>query len=233
MEILKYFLHVDKYLSIIINQLGPVTYVILFLIIFAETGLVVTPFLPGDSLLFAVGTLAGGGLLNIWLVYFLILAAAILGDNLNYFFGRTIGERVFSRENSKIFNKSYLEKTRQFYSKYGVKTIILARFVPIVRTFSPFVAGIGRMKYSTFLTYSVAGGIFWVTLFMGSGYFLGKIPFVKSHFEYAVLIIILVSLVPAVYEYIKHKSEEKKAKKSETTSYNTIEDTFKKEHLTD
>jgi len=206
---------------------------LLFAIIFAETGLVVTPFLPGDSLLFVVGTLAGGGYLNIWFIYVTLLIAAILGDTVNYWIGNKIGERVFAKENSRIFKRSYLEKTREFYAKHGGKTIILARFVPIVRTFAPFVAGIGNMHYGTFLMYNVVGGFVWVTLLVFAGYFFGGLPIIKENFEYAVIGVVFVSLIPMMYEYMKHKMEARKKKKEEGTNYKEIKKTFKEEHLSD
>lgn len=205
MELFDFILHFDEHLANVIDLFGVFTYVILFFIIFAETGLVVTPFLPGDSLLFVVGTLAGSGFLNIWIVYFSLLIAAILGDTVNYWIGHHLGNRVFSKENSRLFNKAYLEKTREFYEKHGGKTIILARFLPIIRTFAPFVAGVGKMHYNTFLFYNVMGGFIWVTSLTFAGYFFGGLSFIKENFEYAVIGIVLVSLLPVFIEYIKHK----------------------------
>jgi membrane-associated protein len=222
-------LHFDEHLANFISLFGPWVYVLLFGIIFAETGLVVMPFLPGDSLLFVVGTLAGGGFLNIWIVYVSLLVAAILGDTVNYWVGHKLGHKVFQKENSKIFNKQHLETTRKFYEKHGGKTIILARFVPIVRTFAPFVAGMGSMHYSTFLYYNVIGGFVWVTSLTFAGYFFGALPIVQENFEAAVFLIIFISLIPAVLEFAKAKKESKKAK--ETTSFAEIEKTFKKEKL--
>lgn len=234
MELFDFFLHLDEHLANIINTFGNFTYVILFLIIFAETGLVVTPFLPGDSLLFVVGTLSGSGFLKIWVVYITLLAAAILGDTVNYWIGHHIGPRVFAKENSKIFKKAYLEKTREFYEKHGGKTIILARFLPIIRTFAPFVAGVGKMHYNTFLFYNVLGGFIWVTSLTFAGYFFGGLPFIKENFEYAVIGIILVSLLPMVIEYISHKRGPKLSKKQmEQASYKNIQKTFEKENLSD
>lgn len=205
MEIFKFLLHLDDQISILINMFGPLTYVILFLIVFAETGFVVTPFLPGDSLLFVVGTISGGGFLNIWISYFALLIAAILGDTVNYWAGHHLGARVFTRENSRFFNKEYLEKTQRFYDKHGGKTIILARFIPIIRTFAPFVAGVGKMNYGTFLVYNVVGGFAWVTSLTFAGYFFGGLPMIKNNFEFAVIGIIVISLLPMLFEYIKHK----------------------------
>ena len=205
MELLELLLHFDEHLTNLINQIGPLTYVILFLVIFAETGLVIAPFLPGDSLLFVVGTLSGSGFLNIWISYLTLLAAAILGDTVNYWVGHHIGPKVFSKQNSKLFNKAYLEKTREFYEKYGGKTIILARFLPIIRTFAPFIAGVGRMNYPTFLSFNIIGALIWVTSLTFLGYFFGGLSFIKENFEYAVIGIILISLLPMVIEYIKYK----------------------------
>lgn len=234
MEFFDFILHIDEYLANIIALLGTWTYVFLFAIIFAETGIVITPFLPGDSLLFAVGALAGGGFLNIWGAYIVMLVAAILGDTANYWIGHHIGPKVFSKENSRLFNRAYLEKTREFYEKHGGKTIILARFLPIIRTFAPFVAGIGKMHYSTFLFYNVAGAFLWVTSFVFAGYFLGGLPFIKAHFEYMVLGIIALSLVPLLVEYIKHKRGPKISKQQlEHATYEDIQATFKKERLND
>lgn len=235
MEILDFLLHFDEHLANIIEVLGPLTYVALFAVIFAETGLVVTPFLPGDSLLFAIGALSGSGFLNIWMVYITLLSAAIMGDSTNYWIGRFIGPRVFAKENSRIFKKAYLEKTREFYAKYGKKTIILARFVPIVRTFAPFVAGVGRMPYNVFLTFSILGSFIWITSLTFAGYFFGGMQFIKDHFEAAVIGVILVSLLPMIIEYFKAKQEEKSVtkKQMEHATYEDIKKTFKKEHLND
>lgn len=233
MEILDIFLHLGDYLGRIIEVFGIWTYVILFLVIFAETGLVVTPFLPGDSLLFVVGTFAGSGYLSIFVVYFTILTAAILGDSVNYWFGNKLGPKVFYKEKSRVFNKKYLEMTREFYEKHGGKTIIIARFVPIVRTFAPFVAGIGSMKYKTFLFYNVTGALLWVTSLTMAGFFFGNLPIIKENFEYAIYLIIFISLIPMFLEFAKHKfGKEKNQKHAETTSYKEIKETFKEEKLT-
>lgn len=232
MELAQTLLHFEKYLGNVIQFLGPLTYLLLFLIIFAETGFVVAPFLPGDSLLFIAGTFAGGGYLNIWFIYVVFLLAAILGDTVNYWMGNKIGVRVFAKENSRIFKKSYLEKTREFYAKHGGKTIILARFIPIIRTFAPFVAGIGNMNYRTFLTYNIIGGILWVTTLTFAGYFFGGLPLIKDNFEYAVFGVIIVSLLPVLYEYIKHKIN-RRASKKETTNMQEIRKTFREEHVSD
>lgn len=234
MEIFDFILHIDKYLANVIDFFGGWTYALLFAVIFAETGLVVTPFLPGDSLLFAVGALAGGGLLNIWVAYLVMLAAAILGDTINYWIGHYLGPKVFNKEDSRFFKKEYLEKTREFYEKYGGKTIILARFMPIIRTFAPFVAGIGKMNYKTFFLYNVIGAFVWVTTLTYAGYFFGGLPLVKANFEYAIFGIIALSLVPLVVEHIKYKRGPKIPKKQlEHATQKDIEETFKKEHLND
>lgn len=229
MEIFSVILHLDEHLANIVNQFGLLTYGLIFLIIFAETGLVVTPFLPGDSLLFAVGTLAAREILNIWVIYFSLLIAAVLGDTVNYWIGHKMGPRVFSRKNSRIFNQAYLAKTEAFYERYGGKTIILARFLPILRTFAPFVAGVGKMNYRTFLTYNILGGFIWVTLFVWAGYLFGGIKLIKENFEFAVIGIIIMSVIPVIVEYIKHRKEGKKA--AEKATYKDIQKTFEKEGL--
>lgn len=229
MELIDIFLHLDDKLKGIIDLFGPYTYLLLFTIIFAETGLVVAPFLPGDSLLFIIGTLAGGGYLQIGIAYVTLLAAAILGDTVNYWIGHTIGPRIFQKENSKLFNKAYLEKTREFYEKYGGKTIILARFMPIIRTFAPFVAGIGKMHYPTFLFYNIVGGFIWVTSLTFLGYFFGGLEFIKHNFEYAVVGIVFLSLVPMAIEYVKHKRGPKlTASQMKHATYKDIRKTVKK-----
>jgi membrane-associated protein len=221
-EWIQYFidliLHLDKHLSAIIQQYGTWTYVILFAIIFMETGLVVTPFLPGDSLLFAAGTFASpalGSPLNIWVLWVLLCVAAVLGDTVNYWIGHFIGPRAFSGE-VRFLKKEYLDRTHEFYERYGGKTIVLARFVPIIRTFAPFVAGVGSMTYGHFITYNVVGGILWVTLFTWGGYFFGTLPFVQENFTLVVLAIILLSVMPAVIEFIKERSKSRVAEKAET-----------------
>ena len=233
-EIAGLFLHLDEHLGNIIQHFGYFTYVILFLIIFAETGLVVAPFLPGDSLLFVAGTLAGAGHLNIWITYISLLIAAVLGDTVNYWIGHKLGPKVFQNENSKIFKKEYLEKTREFYEKHGGKTIILARFFPILRTFAPFVAGIGKMHYDTFFWYNVVGGFIWTTLFTFAGYFFGGLEFIQHNFHYAVVGIIFISLIPMIYEIISHNRKPKMSKEQLShANLKDIEKTFEKEHLSD
>ncbi|HYC30904.1 MAG TPA: DedA family protein [Gemmatimonadales bacterium] len=196
------FLHLDQHLSEVIARYGTWTHLILFLIVFAETGLVVTPFLPGDSLLFAAGTFAALGALDVWLVIGLLIIAAIIGDTVNYWVGAWIGPRAFSGR-IRWLRQDYLQRTAAFYEKHGGKTIILARFVPIIRTFAPFVAGVGAMSYGKFLLYNVAGAVLWVTLFVLGGYFFGNIPVVKENFTLVILAIIAVSVMPIVVEAYK------------------------------
>jgi membrane-associated protein len=201
------FLHLDVYLADIIHQYGTWTYVILFFVIFMETGFVVTPFLPGDSLLFAAGTFASpvmGNALNIYVLIGLMSVAAILGDTVNYWIGHFVGERAYG---SRWVKKEYIDRTQAFFAKHGGKTIFLARFVPIIRTFAPFVAGVGRMSYGYFFSYNVIGGLVWVPLFSLMGYFFGSLPFVQKNFELVIIVIILISLIPVFYEAIKARQE--------------------------
>ncbi len=205
MDLIKYFidliLHLDQHLVELVRQYGTWTYGILFLIIFCETGLVVTPILPGDSLLFAVGALASTGALNVVWCFVLMCCAAIIGDNVNYWIGYHVGPKVFSSQSSRLLNRKHLERTHEFYEKYGAKTVILARFMPIIRTFAPFVAGIGRMNYLKFLTYSVFGSLLWMGIFLSAGFWFGNIPIVKRNFTLVVFAIIGISLLPAIIEY--------------------------------
>ncbi|MFP5441895.1 MAG: DedA family protein [Gammaproteobacteria bacterium] len=205
MNPIDFILHVDTHLKDLILTYGLWVYAILFLIVFCETGLVVTPFLPGDSLLFAAGALAALGLLDPWLVSGLIIIAAFCGDNVNYWLGRKIGPRVFDRDDSLFFRRSYLEKTEQYYNRYGSRTVIIARFVPIVRTFAPFVAGIGRMPYPRYIGFSALGSLLWVVVCVGAGWFFGNLPLVRDNFTLVVLGIIGVSVLPAVVEVIRHR----------------------------
>lgn len=200
-----FVLHIDKHLGIILQDYGIWTYVILFLIIFCETGLVVTPFLPGDSLIFAAGAFAGIKSLNIVTLYFTLCAAAVLGNMVNYFIGRFIGPKIAGKEDIRFIKKEYLDKTHGFYEKHGGKTLIITRFMPIIRTFSPFVAGLGQMKYSKFTAYNLAGGISWVTLFAFAGYFFGNFPPVKENFTFVIYAIVIISLLPAVVGAVKTK----------------------------
>jgi membrane-associated protein len=199
------FIHLDKYLGEIIRNYGTWTYALLFLIIFMETGFVVTPFLPGDSLLFAAGTFAALGDLNIGLLVILLITAAILGDTVNYWIGHYIGPRAFSG-NIRFLKKEYLDRTHEFYEKHGGKTIILARFIPIIRTFAPFVAGVGEMTYIHFLTYNVVGGIVWVLIFSLGGYYFGNIPAVQENFTLVILAIIFISVLPGIIEFLRGRS---------------------------
>jgi len=201
-QVVDLFLHLDKHLADIIGQYGGWTYAILFAVVFCETGLVVTPFLPGDSLLFAVGTFAGMGSLDVRVVVPLLLLATFLGDNVNYFIGKKIGRRAFSGE-LRFVKREYLTRTEAFYERHGPRTVILARFVPIVRTFAPFVAGIGAMPYRRFIGYSLAGAVLWVGLLVLSGYFFGTIPVVRDNFSIVVLAIIAISLMPVVVQFVR------------------------------
>ncbi len=205
-----FVLHIDHYLDLIIRSVGAGTYAVLFLIIFIETGLVVMPFLPGDSLLFAAGAFSAKGSLSILPLWLMLMAAAIIGDSVNYWIGNKVGSRVFEHE-TRWVKREYLERTQKFYEKHGGKTILLARFVPIVRTFAPFVAGIGKMRYSYFLTYNIVGGALWVTLFLWGGYFFGGLPFVENNFSFVIIAIILISVLPAVWETLKARREKRAA----------------------
>jgi membrane-associated protein len=209
-NMIDFILHIDAYLAQIISTYGAWTYAILFTIIFIETGLVIFPFLPGDSLLFAAGTFAALGALNIWFLLGLLMFAAVLGDTVNYSIGHYLGDRAY---NIKWIKKEYLDKTHAFFEKHGGKAIFLARFVPIVRTFAPFVAGIGKMDYSYFITYNLVGGVTWVALFTLLGYFFGNLEFVQKNFELVIIAIILISVVPMGYEWLKARHEKKVEKK--------------------
>ncbi len=203
-ELLEYFLHPQHHLHYLTEWMGPWFYLLLFAIIFCETGLVVTPILPGDSLLFAVGALAADASspLNITMLFGLLVAAAVIGDAVNYAIGYRLGPKVFKYEQSRFFNKKHLLKAQAFYEKYGSKTIILARFVPIVRTFAPFVAGIGKMRYPRFFLYNCVGAVAWVAICLWSGYFFGNLPWVSAHFELVVLAIVFISVLPMVVEFL-------------------------------
>ena len=201
-DFINIIIHIDSYLLNIAHQYGLWTYPLIFLIIFLETGVVITPFLPGDSLLFAAGAIASIGGLNILLLYSLIAFAAILGDSVNYWIGFYIGNKISQK---RIVNREYLARAEKFYGKHGAKTIVLARFIPIIRTFAPFVAGTARMDYSKFLFYNVFGGVIWTGIFVSAGYFLGNIPFVKEHFSYFVIIIIIASIIPIAIDFLRRK----------------------------
>jgi membrane-associated protein len=206
-KIIDFIIHLDTHLSDLIQTYGLWTYLILFVVIFCETGLVVTPFLPGDSLIFAAGTFAARGDLKVGWLFLVLAAAAVIGDTVNYWIGKIIGPKIFHKEKTRFFKKKYLDRTHEFYEKYGAETIIIARFVPIIRTFAPFVAGIGRMSYLKFISYNVIGGVGWVAIFTFGGYFFGNIPFVKNNFSIVIIAIILISLVPAVVEFLKHRKK--------------------------
>ncbi|MEP6755005.1 MAG: DedA family protein [Chthonomonadales bacterium] len=206
-----FILHIDQGLNGLISQYGSQTYILLFCILFSETGLVVIPFLPGDSLLFAAGALSASANapLNLWLLYIVLFSGALLGDNLNYFIGKKLGPQLFKNEDSKIFRKKHLDRTHEFFEKNGGKTIIMARFIPIVRTYAPFVAGLGAMAYRQFILFSIAGAAMWVGICVTAGYFFGQNPIVKQKFSLVVLMIVVISLVPAILEILKHRREMK------------------------
>lgn len=203
-KLFEFILHIDKYLQIIATQYYDLVYAILFLIVLCETGLVIMPFLPGDSLLFAAGALAATGSLQIYLLFALIFIAAVIGDTINYHIGKLIGPKIFAKESSLFFHKEHLARAQHFYEKHGKKTIILARFIPIVRTFAPFVAGIGTMSYFTFLTYNIVGGALWSGLFIFGGYWFGNIPLIKDNFGLLIISIIVISVVPIAKEVLTH-----------------------------
>ncbi|MDP2879423.1 MAG: DedA family protein [Sulfuricella sp.] len=211
MELLTAFidlvLHLDKHLLALVQEHGAWVYLILFLIIFCETGLVVTPFLPGDSLLFVAGALTATGAMELQVLVSLLIAASFLGDNTNYWTGRYVGPKVFSRERSRLLNPKHLEQTHRFYEIHGGKAIILARFFPIIRTFAPFVAGIGRMDYRRFLPYSLAGGVVWVGSLVLAGYFFGNIPFIKQNLTLVIFGIIFLSILPGIFGYLRHRTQ--------------------------
>jgi len=204
-QIVDIVLHLDQHLAWFLNQYGTWIYALLFLIVFAETGLVVMPFLPGDSLLFVAGTLAGGGGMHVGWLAATLMAAAIMGDSTNYWIGRYVGPKVFKREDSWFFHKNHLMRTERFYERHGGKTVVLARFLPILRTFAPFVAGVGRMPYGRFLFFSVSGTVLWVGSLVAAGYFFGALPIVKQNLSLVILGIIILSILPGVIEYLRHR----------------------------
>lgn len=205
--VIDFILHIDVHLGEIISNYGVLTYAILFGIIFMETGFVVTPFLPGDSLLFAAGAFAALGSINIWLIIGLLIFAAFLGDTVNYWIGHFLGERIVKSKKIPLINEDHIKKTEEFYEKHGAKTIILARFVPIVRTFAPFVAGVGKMSYGHFIVYNIIGGVIWVSSFSLMGYFFGNMPIVKHNFTLVIFVIIGLSVLPMIVEVIKEKKK--------------------------
>lgn len=206
-----FIVNIDKHLVTILQNFGAWSYIIMFLIIFAETGLVVLPFLPGDSLLFMIGALSAKGAFNIFIIYPILVAAAIIGDSVNYYIGHKLGRKAFKSKYVPLINQDHLEKAEKFYEKHGPRTIIIARFVPIVRTFAPFVAGIGKMHYKTFITYNVVGGFAWVSAFMFLGYFFGSIPAVEENFTLVIFGIIILSVIPPLYEWFITRKEAKNA----------------------
>ncbi|TLD41091.1 MAG: DedA protein [Candidatus Jettenia ecosi] len=210
LEYLMHFvLHLDKHLYELVTTYGIWVHVLLFLIVFAETGFVATPFLPGDSLLFAAGAIAATGALHVYALIAILAVAAILGDTVNYWIGYYIGPKIFRKQKSLFFNPEYLERTYRFFEKHGGKTIVIARFIPIIRTFAPFIAGIGHMSYLRFALYNILGAVFWVPVFIYAGYFLGNIHFIKQHFSLMIIAIIIVSMIPAVFEYLRHRQAKK------------------------
>jgi len=204
-------IHIDKYLTLIVQQYGTLTYVFLFFIIFLETGLVVTPFLPGDSMLFAAGALAGIGSMNISTLLVVGYFASVLGDTSNYYIGRKIGNNILDKKEVRFINKNYLKRTQNFYKTHGPLTIILARFIPIIRTLAPFVAGISQLNYLKFIPYNMIGGGLWVSLFLGGGYFFGNISFIKNHFSYSLILLFFISLFPGIIAFLKVKQNKVKA----------------------
>lgn len=207
MWLVNFILHIGEHLQELVNNYGNWIYAILFAIVFCETGLVVLPFLPGDSMLFAAGTIAAVGDMNIFVLIGLLIVAAVLGDFVNFEIGKHFGQKLFSNPNSKIFKQSYLQKTHDYYERYGGRTIIIARFIPIVRTFAPFVGGMGNMNYSQFARYNIVGAVLWVVSFTTLGYFFGQLPFVKEHFSWIMIAIIVFSVVPMIVEIIRHRKD--------------------------
>lgn len=203
--IINSILHLSQHIQLLVEMYGTYAYLLFFIIIFCETGLVIAPFLPGDSLLFACGSLAAAGALQLSIMLPLFVCAALLGDNCNYFIGRTLGQRLFAKRNSKMFKQKYLHKTHQFYEEFGGKTLIIARFVPIVRTFAPFVAGVARMAYRRFISFSFIAALVWVASVVLLGYAFGNIPVVKHNFVYVIFLIIVLSLLPPLFEWIKYR----------------------------
>ena len=207
MWLVDFILHIGDHLQELVKNYGNWIYAILFAIVFCETGLVVLPFLPGDSMLFAAGTIAAVGDMNIFVLIGLLIVAAILGDFVNFEIGKHFGQKLFSNPNSKIFKQSYLQKTHDYYERYGGRTIIIARFIPIVRTFAPFVGGMGNMNYAQFARYNIVGAVLWVVSFTTLGYFFGQLPFVKEHFSWIMIAIIVFSVVPMIVEIIRHRND--------------------------
>jgi membrane-associated protein len=212
-DLIDFILHIDRHLLGLCNAYGPWIYAILFVIVFCETGLVVTPFLPGDSLLFAVGSLAAIGALDLTISIILLIGAAVLGDTVNYWIGNYVGPRVFHEEHGRLLNKEYLLRTHRFYEKHGGKTIVIARFLPIIRTFAPFVAGIGSMTYRRFIVYNVLGGTLWVLVFAPAGYFFGSVPVVKENFSLVIIALVLIPGIPSVIEFVRIQLKRRRTRK--------------------
>jgi len=206
-DFINFVLHLDQSLGAIIQQFGPWTYVILFAIIFCETGLVIFPFFPGDSLIFVSGAFAASGLLSIELLFITLSLAAIIGDTVNYWIGHFVGPKVFTQEKSRFFKKEYLKSAHDFYEKHGGKAIIIARFVPVIRTFAPFVAGIGEMSYRRFIAYNIIGGVGWVAVFLLGGYYFGNLQVVKDNLSLTAIVIIIVSFIPVIVEFLSHRKK--------------------------
>jgi membrane-associated protein len=207
-------LHLDRHLIWLIENYENWIYLILFLIIFCETGLVICPFLPGDSLLFVAGAIAANGVMDVQFLVILLMLAAFTGDNTNYWIGRYLGPKIFSRTDSRILNRKHLDKTNLFYKKHGGKTIIFARFLPIIRTFAPFVAGIGRMTYTTFMSYSAIGSLFWINSFIFGGYFFGNVPIVKNNLSFFILGIVFISIIPGIIQFVRSWFEKNRKNKN-------------------
>ena len=207
-------LHLDRHLIWLIENYENWIYLILFLIIFCETGLVIMPFLPGDSLLFVAGAIAANGVMDVQFLVMLLMLAAFTGDNTNYWIGRYLGPKIFSRTDSRILNRKHLDKTNLFYRKHGGKTIIFARFLPIIRTFAPFVAGIGRMTYTTFMSYSAIGSLFWINFFIFGGYFFGNVPIVKNNLSFFILGIVFISIIPGIIQFVRSWFEKNRKNKN-------------------
>ncbi len=207
-----FFIHLDKYLTDIIHSIGSLSYIVIFIIVFCETGLFVTPFLPGDSLIFVIGSLSAIGALNLWISTIVLMSAAIIGDTVNYHIGKFLGPKIFKKQNVRFLNRKHLDKAHEFYEKHGGKTVIIARFIPIIRTFAPFVAGMGSMSYGRFILYNIVGGVSWVSICIFSGYFFGNIPVVSENFTLVILAIVAISALPILISWISSRAGKSKAK---------------------
>lgn len=206
---MEYLIHFDKYISQIMQACGPWIYILLFVIIFCETGLIVLPFLPGDSLLFVIGALATGNSINAWMACAVMILAAAAGDTVNYQIGKAMGQKLFNKEKVRFFNKKQLIRAHNFYEKHGGKTIFLARFIPVIRTFAPFVAGMGKMRYLRFVIFNIAGAVSWVSLFVAAGYFFDHIPFVKDNFAYVIFFNLTITAIPVTWAFIREKCKKR------------------------